>query len=235
MLNQVKLDPKNYPFNIRQMFVRRFQVEVPSIALKGINELRERGIYAVGEDDKEHTRHANSPVETFLQINRCFEIWKAGYQVSVIKPGDTLEIFNIITLHLQTWVSYMDRGIQIADAPFEDLLLLDRFADKIYPHARQARANNGIHYFKDSMSNLGFNLNPTTQLGTQSFFMSLGAVGGNGGRVDLTNVDLTEDREGFGEEITRLGGKLSQAMREQERASLFNANHFGMSVKAVSK
>ena len=235
MHNQVKLDPKSYPYNIRQMFVRRFAVEVPSIALKSIRELKERGVYAIGEDDREHFRYAHAPVDTYLTINHCFEIWRAGHEVVVKKVEDTLEMFGILTLHLQTWVGYLDRGIQVSEAPFEELLAIDKFIDKIYPHAQKARTQHGIHYFKESMSSLGFNLNPTTQLGSQSFFMPLNEIGGGGGRIDLKDVDVHEEREGFEKDIARLGGRLSAEMRESERSDLFRPTSFGLSTKVLTE
>lgn len=232
---QRTLKPSEYPFNIREMFYRRFTVEVPSIALKSIAEIRERGIYAIGNDEHDHTKYAHAPVETSLTLNQCFELWRAGHRVTVLKISEMLDMFNIITLHLQHWISYLNRGIQISDAPFEELLSLDQFADKIYPHAQEARAKHNIHYFKSTMSGLGFNLNPATQLGGQNFFMGLSDLGGNGGRVPLHNVDMQEEREGFADEITRLGGRLSQDMREQERSNLFRPVEFGRSTTELSK
>ena len=66
----------DYPVNIRELFFRRFAVEVPSIALRPYSELRERGTYAISDDDEENLRFHEAPVETSLTVNRMFQLWE---------------------------------------------------------------------------------------------------------------------------------------------------------------
>ena len=209
-----------YPYNIQQLFFRTFSCSVPAIALKSIAEIRERGVYAVG-DDEDQTRmlHSNM-VDTSLTINKLFAIWSRNYRIEIEKPRDTVDIFNAITLHLQEWTRYLSYGIQISDAPFQDLIELDRFADSIYEHARFEREKRGLAYFEHSLSGLGLNLNPGTIMGGNNILNPLGS--GGSGLFFKAREYHTEEREKFTPELERLGGRHSQAMRDFERSSIFD-------------
>lgn len=221
-MNRHKISYLDYPLNIQILFFNRYAVDVPSIALRSYSELRERGVYAIDDDEDENLRFHEAPVETSLTVNRIFEIWQSGYAVNVLKMEDTVIIFNAITLHLQQWVGYLNQGIQIGDAPFEDLVALDAFADKVYIYARHERAKKNIPYFANAISNsLGFDMSPSHQLGQQRFFTPLGESDRKILHLDPKFV-AKEERETFSTELSRLGGKMSAEIQEAKRESLFS-------------
>lgn len=221
-----KLQEHNYPYNIRQLFFRRFSCLVPSIALRSNFELRERGVFAMGDENETAALH-DELVDTSLTINKIFEIWRQGYSVTIAKESDCLLIFNIVTEHIQQWVNFLNLGVQVDDGPFEDLLGLDAFVDVVYKYARHERAKRNIPLFESMVSSdLGFNLSPLTNTGGFRQYNSLL-------NDDQTNMTLNpklvakEDRKGFSEEIVRLGGRISKAVKQNERESIFSSVRFG--------
>lgn len=212
-----------FPKNIRMLFFKEYRCEIAQIALKTISELRERGVYHINGDDDATKAHYYNPVDTWLSANEMFEHWQRGFSPVVVNPSDCVEIFNTITLHLQQWVGYLNHGVQVSDAPVEELMALDRFADKVYVHAREERAKRNIVHFSEvfNSGNLGFNLNPLTQTrGQHRVYVPLGEAEGNDVFIDPKAM-AKEERESFEAELIRLGGRHSTDMRAHERQSIF--------------
>ena len=210
---------KDFPVGIQRLFFDRYACIVPAISLKSIQEIRTRGVHAMVEDEEENRKIHYNPVETSLSINSLFEIWRQGFEPQILDRSKTLEIFNAITDHLSQWVNYLSYGVQIPETPFEDLLALDAFADKVYAHARHERVKRNINYFTTFFKNdLGFNLSPTNQLATAIHYRPLGDTSG---MIFDPKMIAKEDRVSFSEELTRLGGRHSRAMQMNEREALF--------------
>lgn len=211
-----------FPHNIQILFFKRFKCSVPAISLKSVSEIRERGVYAINNDEETTRVMHHAEIETLLTVNHLFEIWKNGYSPTVTNASDCVEIFNAVTNHLQQWVGYLNQGIQVSDAPFEELIDMDKFADVIYSYARFERVKRGINYFADLFKDdSGFNLNPTQQFGQNLSFIPLGQSDGTNMFFNPDNYQK-EERESFTSELSRLGGTMSQGVRAMERETIFS-------------
>lgn len=218
----VTLGREDYPVGIQRLFFDRYSCAVPSIALRSLHSLRMRGVYAVTDDDDYNAALHHHEVDTSLTINQIFEVWRAGYEPQIANPTKTLDIFNAVVDHLAQWVEYLSHGIQMDNPPFEDLLQLDQFADKIYVYAAHERMTRNLSYFSSSFgSSLGFNLSPTNQL---PLLPHQGrGIGGNHINEYHDPRQLAKmPRHQYTEDLTKLGGRLSQEMRVNERAQLFS-------------
>lgn len=112
-----------------------FRVSVTSHGLRGVSGLRQSGVLLSGhrEIDKDAS---NREVTTYLSINDMIEMYKIGTPVKVLDPADTKKIYDNISMHLQMWKHQLERGVNLGNAPIEDLMILDRFANTVYAHAK---------------------------------------------------------------------------------------------------
>jgi hypothetical protein len=96
--------------------------------------IRTFGMPTVGDATIDAQMH-NEQIRTYMTINQMAEYFRTGVTVSIIDPSDCKRIYDIITAYLLAWKERLDRGINIGDAPTEDLILLDRLAAVVHPHA----------------------------------------------------------------------------------------------------
>lgn len=75
-------------------------------------------------------------VDTVLTIDKMVEYFKAGVSIQVVKYEDTEQIYQIIERHLQAWANMLNHGVNIGDAPIEDLIAMDQFAHAVYDKAK---------------------------------------------------------------------------------------------------
>lgn len=194
------------------LFDKRYNCRVPGIALKTNYEMQERGMYTTGDEEEDLFNHS-SLRDSCLTVNRMFEIWKSGYPIALEKESDTLEIFNTITEHLETWIRYMRHAIHRVEPPFEDLLLLDKFADKVYQYAKYEREKRNINYFTTAVSAKGLGLSFTP-------LSNLFAAKDNNPKKTPPPA-----RDSFTEELLYLGGTMSTDLREHQRGSIFRREY----------
>ncbi len=75
-------------------------------------------------------------VDTMINIDTMVEYFKQGITVGIYKYEDCEEIYKCIERHLQGWRQQIEHGINIGDAPIEDLVAMDEFANAIYDKAK---------------------------------------------------------------------------------------------------
>lgn len=75
-------------------------------------------------------------ITSYISINDMVEHFKAGVPVKVVSYEDVKKIYEYISQHLHAWKSQISVGINIGDAPLDDLVDLDRFANVVYDHAK---------------------------------------------------------------------------------------------------
>lgn len=87
---------------------------------------------------------ANQWITTFKTIAEMAELFKDSKVVRVLKPADCEAIYNSVEYHLKRWAELTKTSLNTGSAPVEDLMLLDRFATAIYPHALENTAKRKI-------------------------------------------------------------------------------------------
>lgn len=121
-------DPRYYIFNVM------FDVRIQNLHLRTEEEVRLFGTPTVG--NKAYDRQA---AMEFTHVRRSIaqmaELFKENVPIKVIDPAQTKTIYEHISTYLNAWKVEMEVGMNFNKVPRDDLLLLDRFAQEIYPHA----------------------------------------------------------------------------------------------------
>lgn len=112
-----------------------FKVRVPHFKSRSIDDVRTRGVNISGIKEVDQDIE-NTNITTFLTINNMIDLFKEGVSVSVIHYNDTKTIYEYISRHLEAWKIQLSHGINIGDAPIEDLIAMDMFANLVYDHAK---------------------------------------------------------------------------------------------------
>ena len=71
-----------------------------------------------------------------MTIDEMVEYYRKGVVVGVKLRDDVIKIYQHVTNYLVHWNRILTTQINILDAPFEDLELMNQFADAVYDHAK---------------------------------------------------------------------------------------------------
>lgn len=75
-------------------------------------------------------------VETYITINDMVEYHRRGITVEIINYDDCKKIYDCIEKHILAWKKNIENCVNIGDAPLEDLIAMDDFANAIYDKAK---------------------------------------------------------------------------------------------------
>ena len=75
-------------------------------------------------------------VDTYVSIAKMVEYFQQGVTIHIHNYDDCETIYHIIERHLRRWKNQFAYGINIGDAPIQDLIAMDEFAMKIYDKAK---------------------------------------------------------------------------------------------------
>lgn len=114
---------------------KKFRCKVSNIQTLSVEYIEHFGMPAVG-DPIYDTQTANELVDRMLSINQMVEYHQKGVNIYVNRYEDTKEIYELISNHLNAWKQQLENGFNIRGAPVEDLLMLDKFANVVYKHAK---------------------------------------------------------------------------------------------------
>lgn len=79
---------------------------------------------------------ANELTHRLLTINDMVEYYKLGTNIEVDDSADTKTIYGYISDHLNAWKGQLERTLGETDEELlKDLVVLDNFANLVYPHA----------------------------------------------------------------------------------------------------
>ena len=120
----------------RPIWERLFKASVAYKESASVDYIRLFGLPTVGDATLDSQMH-NQQIETYMTINKMVEYFKIGVSVSVLVHSDTKLIYQIISDYLNAWKEQLDKGINVGNAPIDDLVLLDQFAAVVHDHAAQ--------------------------------------------------------------------------------------------------
>lgn len=112
-----------------------YRCMVPALQSRSVEDIRERGVIVTGIKDLDEGLK-NDWVLRDMTINQMVDLFKKGVSVRVIKDADVKDIYDTIQTHLTLWVEHIRTGLNVRDAPIDDLVFMDRFAGAVYPHAK---------------------------------------------------------------------------------------------------
>lgn len=134
------------------LWFERYECRVPFIQTLNIDELVEHGLPTSGDPHHDHAMQWE-PRYLSLPIHRMAELWSNGANISLVKQADAPKIYQAISAHLHAWKDHIAQSYHPAKPPYDDLLVLDQFANIIYEHAKFAYDTNFIEkHFKLSSS-----------------------------------------------------------------------------------
>lgn len=117
-----------------ELWERYFYVRMNYLHSRSVDHVRRYGVRVSGVEEIDRML-PEQEILTQLTIDAMFEKHRSGVTIKVVNYEDTAEIYRIIRAHLLAWVNYLATGINIGDAPIEDLIALDAFAKTVYEKA----------------------------------------------------------------------------------------------------
>lgn len=130
----------------------RYKCRIPYIQTLSVDELTEGGMPTSGDVHHDHAMQWE-PRLISLPIHRMAELWSQGANIALVTRSDAPKIFDAISKHLHAWKEHIANSYNPTTPPYDDLLLLDQFANIIYEHAKFAYDRSFIEkHFKLSSS-----------------------------------------------------------------------------------
>ena len=112
-----------------------YEVRLPFALSRSIGEMQTYGIRVSGVPSIDRGMR-NELVKCMKTIADMIDLYKEGCPIRIVRVNDTKLIYEAITEHLLAWKEQLRRGININNAPVQDLILMDKFAHEIYEFAK---------------------------------------------------------------------------------------------------
>jgi hypothetical protein len=94
--------------------------------------------------DKEFDRLLQlQPANFWLNCAEMAELIHNGYPLDLINYKDCLTVYTYVQNHLEKAMKVLVNNINTMNAPLDDLLMLDSFADRVFAHARFLMPKSG--------------------------------------------------------------------------------------------
>lgn len=180
------IPPENRDSRYALWYVR-YQCRIPYIQTLSIDELMEDGLPTSGDMHHDHATQWE-PRLMSLPIHRMAELWSSGANVSLLKREDAPKIYEAIMTHLYAWKDHIEHAYHPRTPPYDDLLVLDQFANIVYEHARYAYDSNFITKH--------FKLSNSTAIGRRAMLTAMSKVDdrrremADRGMLAVRNIDL---------------------------------------------
>lgn len=167
----------------------RYPCRIPYIQMRSVDELAEDGMPTSGDIHHDHAMQWE-PILVSLPIHRLAELWSQGANISLVNRSDAPKIFEAISKHLRAWKDHIANSYHPNKPPYDDLLLLDQFANIVYEHARYAYDRNFIEKH--------FKLSSSTAIGRRAMLSAMSRVddrrreNAEKGILEIRNIDFKE-------------------------------------------
>lgn len=112
-----------------------FYCRVPYLASRTVDDIKQFGMPISG-DAAYDRQTANELVHRMITINQMIDYHQRGVQVEVVDPADTKKIYEHISAHLTAWANVLEGSLNKGNAPVDELLMMDNFANTVYSHAK---------------------------------------------------------------------------------------------------
>ncbi len=112
-----------------------YKIRVRWIDTTSTHYLKEIGMPSSG-DKRIDQEQANQWIVTYQPIAKMVDLHRVGSPIKIIDPSDPKRIYEAVTEHLNAWKHQLTYGLNIGNAPIDDLIAMDRFANDIYPFAK---------------------------------------------------------------------------------------------------
>jgi len=112
-----------------------YKVRVPYLSTMSEEYIRQFGVPSSG-DKKIDKEQMNQLITTYMTIEKMVSLFKEGVPIRLVEPDSPKRIYESTSKYLDYCRNMLERQINISDAPLEDLLAMDLFANSVYEHAK---------------------------------------------------------------------------------------------------
>jgi hypothetical protein len=112
-----------------------YKVRVPYLATMSEEYIKQFGVPTSGDKkiDREQMRQL---ITTYMPIAKMVDLFKQGTNIRLVEPDAPKKIYEAVSKYLDYCRDILENEINVADAPLEDLLAMDHFANSVYEHAK---------------------------------------------------------------------------------------------------
>jgi len=125
------------------IFDKLWRCRIPFNQSRSVEHIKHFGTPMSGDPERDRAT-ANELVDRMITIARMVEYWKNGVQIYVVNRNECKDIYECISLHLQAWKKHLESSLNVGDAPLQDLVDLDQFANVVYSHAKYQFTNQWV-------------------------------------------------------------------------------------------
>lgn len=132
-----------------------FRVQLKSKDIRTIEEIEIYGTYISGNNTIDD--YAGDEVRViYISIERMLEYYKKGVILYIPRQEDTDNIYKILDTYLRIWKTKLENSFHPENAPIEDLLAYETFAQSMFGVAKYSisKAKPFVAPFIDSLSAL---------------------------------------------------------------------------------
>lgn len=112
-----------------------FECKVPNLETMSVDYIRHFGTPTTGYQELDR-QLSNELIHTYLPISTMTEHFKNGVRIYIPNYEDIKFMYDCISNHLNLWKKRMENAINVGEAPIEDLIALDQFANAVYDKAK---------------------------------------------------------------------------------------------------
>lgn len=162
-----------------------FKVSVPYLATLSEAEMQMYGVYQSGVKEIDRDLY-NQMTNVYIPTKDILEYFKDGVTIRLCYSSDIKDIYLTIQEYLEAWRLMLQKGVNLSEAPSDDLLELDKLATEIFSRAK--------YYFgsTETESVLASYLNNLGTVNNQNFFnKTINTVIGSSSGVDSSRNGVT--------------------------------------------
>jgi hypothetical protein len=128
--------PKDQQTATWRIWHRRYQCRHSSFHARSLEDIEHFGVPVSGDAEFDRTMMNESRIY-YKTAEEMIELFRRDIPVGLMKPADAKAIYDDITDHLKLWelTALRSPNIKPDNKLLEDLMLMDRFAQAVYPHA----------------------------------------------------------------------------------------------------
>ena len=119
----------------KALWERLYLVRLPRLEVSSVEYLQTYGTYITGDKAIDQTS-ANHLITTMKPIHELADYHKQHVAIHLVHAHDAVEIYKAVFAHLEAWETKLRFGMNVGDAPVEDLIALESFARSVYFHAQ---------------------------------------------------------------------------------------------------
>jgi hypothetical protein len=125
------------------IFEKLWWCRVPFNQSRSVEHIKHFGTPMSGDLERDKATAAEL-VDRMITIETMVTYWKNGVHVYVKNRNECKDIYEAISLHLQGWKRHLESSLNVGDAPLQDLVDLDQFANIVYSHAKYQFTNQWV-------------------------------------------------------------------------------------------